>query len=147
MKYLACLIVFITSQTLFASECKLIGAYEELGWKVHSPHDFNYYLKKVKQNVKSGLEQGELVLDLEGTLSSTRTVDHRRIYMGILSWDSLLTRNEVMYGDFAIFQNKFEPYEYLEVRWFESGKKHVVYNDKSLNCISIIPPFSDNSIL
>jgi hypothetical protein len=147
MKLLVLPLFILISLSVQANICDLNNSYSQRGWVLHDSSEFSEHLKRVQEVINEGLEDGLIEEDLNGVIATNRTIDGSRIYVKTISWDDLKTERDLMYGDMAIFRDHFNTANILEVRWFDGSKKHVVYNDEFLNCISIIPPYAENSIM
>ena len=145
MKNLLLTVLLLVTTTAFAT-CDLDNEYENQGWIVHNSSEFEQHLNKVQSIIEFGTLSGEIVEDLDGIIVTRRTHSGSAIYMKTISWDNLITNQDTMFGDLAIFSDNFNPGKFMEVRWFDGNKRHIVYNDKVLNCISIIPPMAVNTI-
>jgi hypothetical protein len=147
MKALIFPFLFLLCLCVQAEICDLNNSYIQRGWVIHESSEFSHHLSRVQELIESGLGDGSFEEDLNGVLSTNRTIDGSRIYVRTISWDNLDTDRAIMYGDVAIFTDHFSQGHYLEVRWFDGTRKHVVYNNQYLSCISIIPSFADNTIM
>ncbi len=149
-KSLIALAVLIFSTTVFAQvkACTTDSAYKNTGWEVVYPKDFDAFYAVFEKVLKAEIQSGELVDDLDSILSTTSSVQAgSSLYMRAQTWDRLSTPRDEMYGDLAVFTNKFAPEEVLEVRWYTNSKKFVAVNSKHLRCVSVIVPYAVNSIL
>ncbi|MBT3235904.1 MAG: hypothetical protein HN353_08130 [Bdellovibrionales bacterium] len=146
MKLVLILAITIFSTTLY-SECQINEYYRYYGWVIHQPSDFDKLLPIQFQKISDGLDSGQVISDLDGHLETNqgRSSDET-LLMRITTWDNLETERIIMYGDFAIFANAYDPEQIYEIRWFDGEKKHIVINPTYLKCISIIPPVAINVI-
>ena len=146
MKLVLILAITIFSTTLY-SECQINEYYRYYGWVIHQPSDFDKLLPIQFQKISDGLDSGQVISDLDGHLETNqgRSSDET-LLMRITTWDNLETERIIMYGDFAIFANAYDPEQIYEIRWFDGEKKHIVITPPYLKCISIIPPVAINVI-
>jgi len=126
--------------------CNNTQAYLDNDWIIHNPKHFNKILKKQSRLISTGLEDGSVEEDLNGTIRTYNAIGGRPVLMKVETFDSLNTDRDLMYGDFAVMVKHFSPEQSLEVRWFDGKQKHVVINSKYMSCISTSVPIAENTI-
>lgn len=143
------LLVTFTTSTCLASlnrNCSLFGLYEREGWVIHSSSEFDKIEQKIDATLRKGLESGKIVFDMSGPIVTSDTVDGGEILLAGFLFDDLSTPQEEMYGDIALVEAPSKNNIRAEIRWYETGKRHIVFNSRILTCFSEVPPFSDNSV-
>jgi len=146
MKILTFLISLSLSGLVFASDCSTDIAFSDGGWEVSRPQDFDLFYSTFKSELDSSINTGDAVKDLDGTIVTTQSLAGNRIYMRTQTWDNLKTSTGEMYGDVAIFTNKFAPEQVLEIRWYKDGIKNVAINEAYLTCVSLGVPLAENVV-
>lgn len=129
------------------ASCPNDTSYKNLGWVVSYPQNFELFSKYFMNQLERGIQSGEYVKDLKGVIATSESKIENRLYMDVTTWDNLSTGPNEAYGDFAVFRNNNDLNQILEIRWFNYGERYVAVNSKLMNCVSIIPPTAQNTIL
>ena len=145
MKLIIALMLIFSTQISMAKNCQTDASYSKQEWKITYPNNFNSIYKDLQRDLSQGIMNKEITKDLDGTIVTSQGYLNR-IYMHTRSWDTLSTPQKEMFGDIAIFTNRLNEDEILEIRWFENGVKHIAVNSKYLECVSISAPFPENTI-
>ncbi|MCB0385542.1 MAG: hypothetical protein KDD43_09125 [Bdellovibrionales bacterium] len=109
------------------------------GWVIHSTSDFKSIAGKVQKWFTS--EPNNFVEDLSGTVYSS--VASKMVTIN--SFDYIPTPQGEMFGDVAFFTD-FRSDELIEVRWYDLGKRHVVYDKSQTPCATNSLPMAENAL-
>ena len=136
---------FLTFNSAYA--CAYLAQYEALGWNVLPSSQFDSFAKKVKETIKSGLDQGTVVFDISGPILTDQTLDGTELLLDAMMFDNLKTDSLEMYGDYAILETADSNHDLVEVRWYDGKRRNIVINPAFLKCMSESAPMVDNSVL
>lgn len=127
--------------------CRFTDLYKAGGWVIHNPANFKKIESEISAKLKSGLEDGSIVIDISGPIMTRDTVGDQEVLLGGYMFDALATDRDTMYGDIALIEFPERNNERVEIRWFDGKKRNIIINSDILTCFSDIPPFAENSVL
>ena len=137
--FLVSSIVLCSSAWAAGKKCPSDPALLQAGWVIHPTGDFRTIAGKVEKWFTS--EPKNFVDDLSGTIYSSVASK----LVTITSFDYLPTPQGEMFGDVAFFTD-FRSGELIEVRWYDQGKRHVVYDKSQTPCATNSIPMAENAL-
>jgi len=135
----------ITSNAFADKDCA-DSDYQQNGWIIHNSSDFESIYKETLEKIAQGVSSATMVQDIEGVFMTFNSSIAPELYVKVSTWDILATKEDIMFGDIAIFTDQFNPERALEVRWFDGKDKHIVTNAKYMQCIITKQPSLPNTI-
>lgn len=115
--------------------CQKEISLKQLGWVIHEESEFT----EVYSRLETRRMEPDMIDDLDLDFDSDtleKTVHFR-------SWDSLTTYDLEMYGD-LVYYSDLETKKVFEIRWYESGTKHMVRQGIKCTCDDI--PLAENAL-
>lgn len=116
--------------------CETDRVFEDQGWFIHKPDEFNAALQRVLERIREGTDLGPV---------STAPVYNEELgkFIERITIDQVSTPTEIMIDDLVLYADEDSQAVY-EVRWFDGELKHIAYT--SLMCANPPLPWAQNSM-
>jgi hypothetical protein len=129
--------------------------FEQKGWIIHDSEQFDAIVKDKIQELKSSVESGKTVFDMQGVYENKFSYVYFELFK-TEAWISTPVDYVLRRGDFVFTtvaasegyggQDGNKVGDYVEVRWFDGNDKHIVSNLNLESCISTKPPLAMNTL-
>lgn len=138
--------LFMTNAHADTPACTWINEYQQMGWQVHSPSEFNQIEQQLNFRLQNGLADGSIINDISGPVLTKNTVNQQEMELAGFMFDDLRTSRDEMFGDIAVIEDPNNNFQRVELRWYENSVRHIVFNSQVLTCFTELPPPVDNSV-
>ena len=158
-------ILAIATPATAAKSCDSDRALLRADFEIHNPAEFDHL---AAQTISKLTESGDnFVLDATGPIRSHYS-HHVGETLKLFSYDDITTPQSTQYGDIAFFfvidpsgkSEQRDPHllrlssrvsqpivkQLVEVRWWDDGKRHAVYNADWVRCAASALPMAENTL-
>lgn len=118
------------------SACETDQVFEQQGWVIHAPDEFDNILQSALQRIRIGTDLGP------ASSSPVYNLELDKIIVRI-AFDQVSTPTETMIDDLVLYADEQTQTVY-EVRWFDGQLKHIAY--ATLTCANSPIPWAENSM-
>lgn len=147
MKSVIIFFLFTSLSAANANFCSDKATYMNSDWVIHNPSSFDTHLKHVQERISHGVNEGSVIFDTSGPVVANHTMSGKSLILNAQMYDDLQTPQHEMYGDLATLETLESPKQFVEVRWYEQGQRHIVFNPDFLTCVTSPAPMVVNSVL
>lgn len=135
MKLFLLVVVTFFGLDTFADKCATDTWFKEEGWSIHSTDEFTTTALTLEKRTKESTVKDDMETEFDSDLYQKSF--HFR------SWDDLSTLDTEMYGD-IVFISEPLTHKLIELRWYEDGRKHLVYRENE--CAMDLIPLATNTL-